>query len=267
MPTEEPIPEEVKLEVEKDIIEDIPVEEEITAPKQATFDLAAWTPKTSIGKAVKEGRITNIDTILDSGQRIMEAQIVDILVPNMENDLLLIGQSRGKFGGGKRRIFKQTQKKTPEGNKPSFSSLACVGNKDGYVGLGYGSSRDTVPSREKAIRNAKLNLFKVRRGCGSWQCACKTPHSIPYAVEGKCGSAKIRLFPAPKGKGLVVEKECQKVLRLAGYNDMWSKTFGQTRRKNNLITALMHALKQVSLTKVQPSCTEPLGMIDGGRTE
>ena len=109
----------------------------------------------------------------------------------LKNDLLLIGQSKGKFGGGARRIFKQTQKKTPEGNKPSFACAAVVGNEDGYVGVGSGKSKDTVPAREKAIRRAKLNLFKIRRGCGSWECNCKTHHSIPFETEGKCGSVSI----------------------------------------------------------------------------
>ena len=81
-------------------------------------------------------------------------EIVDILLPNLETDLLLIGQSKGKFGGGQRRVFRQTQKKTREGNKPKFSTIAIAGNKDGYVGIGYGKSKETVPAREKAFRSA-----------------------------------------------------------------------------------------------------------------
>ena len=35
--------------------------------------------------------------------------------PNLSTDLLMVYQSKGKFGGGSKRIFKQTQKKTQEG--------------------------------------------------------------------------------------------------------------------------------------------------------
>jgi small subunit ribosomal protein S5 len=222
-----------------------------------------WIPKTILGQKVKAKEITSIDAILDSGNRIFEAEIVEHLLPEGKTELLFIGQAKGKFGGGQKRVFKQTQKKTPEGNKPSFASYAIYGNGNGYVGAGYGKSKDTVPSREKAFRKSKLNVFKIRRGCGSWECGCKTPHSIPFAVEGKSGSVIIRLIPAPKGKGLIVEEECQKILRMAGITDVWSKTFGQTKQKQNLIKACLKALKQLSEMKVRPQKTEQLGMAEG----
>ncbi|MEM4254335.1 MAG: 30S ribosomal protein S5 [Candidatus Woesearchaeota archaeon] len=257
-----PVVEEVKLEVEKDIITEIPEEEALEVPKEGV-DIAAWQPKTSIGQKVKSGEITDIDQILDKGHKILESTIVDVLLPNMQNDLLMIGQAKGKFGGGQRRVFKQTQKKTPEGNKPSFSCVAIVGNGNGYVGVGYGKSKDTVPAREKALRKAKLNIFKIARGCGSWQCGCKTPHSIPFAVEGKCGSIRIRLMPAPKGKGLCMEQETAKILRLAGIKDVWSKTDGNLRSTTNLIGAVIDALKKLTTTKIKPEHAESVAKISG----
>ncbi len=226
------------------------------------FDKEAWKPKTKIGVDVKEGRITKIDEILDSGKKILESEVVDVLLPDIESDLLMIGQSKGKFGGGQRRVFRQTQKKTKEGNKPKFATIAAVGNKNGYVGLGYGKSKETVPAREKAFRNAKLNITKIRRGCGSWECGCGEPHSIPFKVEGKCGSSKITLIPAPKGTGLCVEKECAKILGLAGIRDVWSKTKGQTKTKINLIEACVEALNQLVKTKINVS-SESLPIVEG----
>lgn len=228
-----------------------------------TFDIAGWTPRTELGRKVKSGEIKDIDTIIDAGIPILEPEIVDVLLPNLENDLLAIGQSKGKFGGGKRRVFKQTQKKSPEGNKPSFAAMAAIGNKDGYVGLGKGKSKDTVPSREKALRNAKLNILRIQRGCGSWECNCGTPHSVPFKVRGKCGSCIIELRPAPKGKGLVIEPNCAKILQLAGYKDVWSKTFGNTRVTTNLVTACIDALKKLSSTKINPEVQKSLGLCTG----
>ncbi len=164
--------------------------------------LESWKPKTTLGGKVKAGEIKNIDEILDNGEKILEPEIVAVLLPELESELLLIGQSKGKFGGGQRRVFKQTQKKTREGNRPKFATIVVVGNKNGYVGISYGKSRETVPAREKAIRKAKLNVIKIKRGCGSWQCSCGEPHTIPFAVEGKCGSVRVRLIPAPRGTGL-----------------------------------------------------------------
>ncbi|PIO08991.1 30S ribosomal protein S5, partial [Candidatus Woesearchaeota archaeon CG08_land_8_20_14_0_20_43_7] len=216
-----------------------------------------------IGKKVKAGEIRDLSSVLSMGKKILEIEIVDFLLSNLENDLLLIGQAKGKFGGGKRRIFKQTQKKTSEGNKPKFATLAVVGNRNGYVGIGYGKAKETVPSREKSFRNAKLNIIKIKRGCGSWECGCKEPHTIPFEVEGKCGSTKIVLIPAPRGTGLSVEGECAKLLSLAGITDCWSKTFGHTKTKLNLVKACFSALKKLSNTKVPKNVEERLGIING----
>ena len=222
-----------------------------------------WKPRTRLGKLVKEGTITDIEEVFQKGFRIQEAEIVNALLPNLEEDLLLIGQAKGKFGGGQRRIFKQTQKKTKEGNKIRFSTYALVGNRNGYVGGAAGRSPETVPSRDKAKRNARLQVIRIRRGCGSWQCHCGEPHSIPFAVEGKSGSVRLLLFPAPRGKGLCVEKECAKVLALAGIKDVWSKTFGQTGTKTNLLRAVMDALCKLSTMKTHPEDVQKLGIAEG----
>lgn len=245
-----------------DIITPI-AEEEV--PVEAKFSVAIeqWQPKTELGKAVKSGEITSIEQVLDSGERILEAEIADILVPNLESDLLMIGQSKGKFGGGQRRVFKQTQKKTKEGNKPKFATYAVAGNRDGVIGIGYGKSKETVPAREKALRNARLHIIKIRRGCGSWQCGCKEPHSIPFSVYGKCGSVELWLMPAPKGKGLIVEKECQKILALAGIKDVWSKTKGKTVSKINLVNACFAALQELMKVKVPSKYYGSLGIVEG----
>jgi len=234
--------------------------------KTRTFDKESWKPKTALGMKVKAGEIDSIDYILDNRLKIMEHQIVDTLMPNFNTELLLVGQSKGKFGGGQRRVFRQTQKKTREGNKPRFGTFAIIGNEDGYIGIGYGKSKETVPAREKAIRNAKLNVIKILRGCGSWQCGCKNPHSVPFTIESSCGSVTIRLIPAPRGTGLCIERECRKVLNIAGIKDIWSQTFGQTRTKLNLIYACFGALKKLTEMKVQNKVAENLGIIEGSES-
>jgi len=227
--------------------------------------VSAWKPKTSLGKKVLNGEIKNIDQILDSGAKILEPEIVDILLPGLQHELLAIGQSKGKFGGGKRSIWKQTQKKTAEGNKPKFQTAIVVGNKDGYVGIGFGKSKETVPAREKALKRAKQNIIKIKRGCGSWACACKEPHSIPFVVEGKCGSVKVKLIPAPKGAGLVAESETRKILELAGIKDVYSEATGQASTKMNLVKAVIDALKNLNSVKVSEEHARKLGIVEGAK--
>lgn len=213
--------------------------------------VSGWIPKTEMGRKVKSGEIKDIDEVLCNGGKIMEAEIVDSLLPNLEYDLLTIGQSKGKFGGGKRSIFKATQKKTKERNKPNFATMAVVGNRNGYVGIGYGKAKETVPAREKALRQAKLNLIKVNFGCGSWDCGCGEEHSIPVKVSGKCSSVIVELIPAPKGTALCIHKELRKILALAGIKDIYSKTYGKTTTQANLAKACIDALKELSKVKTK----------------
>ncbi len=223
---------------------------------------ANWQPKTELGKKVKSGEITSIYQILDSGQRILEPEIVDYLVPDLKVEFILIGQAKGKFGGGKRIVLKKVQKKTAEGNKQRFVAMAVVGNEKGIVGLGVAKARESVPAKEKAIRNAKLNLIHVPLGCGSWECDCGGMHSIPLAVSGRSSSVRITIQPAPKGTGLVVEKEVAKLLRLAGIKDARAKARGQTRTKFNLLYATFKALKKLSQIKMHQTYVAKIKYIE-----
>ena len=202
-------------------------------------------PKTQLGREVKAGKIKDIDVVFKTGRRILEPEIVDKLL-NLRTDLLFIGQAKGKFGGGKRRAWKQTQKKTQEGNVPSFNVLAVVGDENGHVGIGYARAKETLPAREKAIKKAKLNIQKIGRGCASFDCSCHEEHSIPSVVKGKVSSVNVILRPAPQGTGLVASDELKKILRLAGIKDIYSNTFGKTRTTLNLAKACMHALDKLN---------------------
>lgn len=248
----EPVPEELSKidlpiaekeeEVKKFSREERKAMMEAEAGKKA---LDAWVPKTALGKEVKAGKEKNIDKILSSGRKILEAEIIDSIL-HLEHDLLLIGQAKGKFGGGKRRAWRQTQKKTMEGNVVTFSCMAVVGDRKGHVGIGYGKAKETLPARAKALRNAKLNVVKITRGFETAESPGSEPHTLPFVVQGKCGSIRIKLMPAPRGTGLVIGDECKKILRLAGIKDVYAFTKGQTRTTFNVAKACIDALKKTN---------------------
>jgi len=208
--------------------------------------LASWVPKTQIGRDVKDKKEKNIDKILETRKKILESEIVDYLLP-LESDLILIGQAKGKFGGGKRRAWRQTQKKTKEGNVLTFSAMAIVGDKKGHIGIGYGKAKETLPAREKSIRKAKLGIMKIERGCGNFDCSCDEKHSLPFVVEGKCGSVKVKLIPAAQGTGLVIGDEGKKILKLAGIKDVYGASRGHVRTTFNFAKAVVDALSKTKL--------------------
>ncbi len=255
--TPEGVSEMEKKEAEKERqgAEELPIpivetkDEETIKEEKRQEAIASWAPKTELGKLVKAGKIKDIDEILEKHKKIVEPEIVDSLL-RLETDLLLIGQFKGKFGGGKRRAWRQTQKKTMEGNVTSFSSMAVVGDKNGHVGIGIGKAKETLPARAKAVRNAKLNIIKVIRGFETKEEPGAKPHTVPYIVEGKAGSVRLRLIPAPRGTGLVIGDECKKILRLAGIEDVYSKTSGKTRTVFNFAQACIDALKKIPKMKL-----------------
>lgn len=207
--------------------------------------LTGWAPKTKLGKEVLDKKIKDIDAILDKRIKILEPEIVDTLV-NLKTDLISIGQSKGKFGGGKRRAWRQTQRKTKEGNVPTFSTMAVVGDGKGHVGIGVGKSMETLPARDKATRKAKLNLIKVVRGDGSFDSVGGGNTSIPFKVSGKAGSVRVTLMPAPPGTGLVAGGEMKKILTMAGIEDVYTKTNGKLKTTFNLAKATIDALKKTN---------------------
>jgi len=224
-----------------------------------------WVPKTRLGKMVAEGKITSMDQVFEKGLKVSEPEIIDALVPDLEHEIIYIGGSSGKGGGIRRTISRRTTRMHKSGRRYKVSVMIVVGNKNGYIGFGKSSGppskhRDVI---NKALRNAKLNLIQIRRGCGSWECACKGHHSIPFGVSGKAGSVSVELFPAPKGIGLVVSDEAKKIFRLAGIKDVWIKSRGNTGMRINVVRAIFDAFKKLGGFKIDNTMIENTGLKTG----
>ncbi len=185
-----------------------------------------WIPKTKLGELVQQGLIT-IDKIFQNNLVVKEKEVIDQLLPQLEEDVITI---------------KMVQQMTASGQKSRFKAVVIVG-ADGFLGYGSAKNKEVGPAIRKAIDRAKLAVVPVLRGCGSIECGCGGNHSIPFKTEGKCGSVKVQLIPAPAGIGLACADKVKQVLKLAGIEDIWSKTFGDTRTSENLVKATFNALK------------------------
>ncbi len=198
---------------------------------------AEWVPKTRLGKMVAEGKITSLAEIFENGWKIKEPEIVKTLLPNLKTYLVGI------------RIV---QKQTDAGEMTRFSAVVAVGEESGWFGVGHGKARQTRIAIEKATRNAMLNIIPIQLGCGSWECRCGQPHSLPYKLEGKSGSVRVILIPGPRGLGLVAGETVKNLLALAGVKDAWTKTFGSTSTITSITQAVYDAfLKMFKLSTVQ----------------
>jgi small subunit ribosomal protein S5 len=188
----------------------------------------SWIPRTFLGRMVLDGRITSLQEVFAEGYRIQETEIVDTLLPNLQQEVLDINL---------------VQKQTDAGEKSRFKALVVVGNYEGFFGVGVGKAKQVREAIQKAVLDAKLNVVPVKRGCGSWECGCGDPHTLPFQVSGRCGSVKIQLFPAPRGLGVVAGDVAKKIISFVGIKDCWTRSFGSTRTVPSFAYATYDALK------------------------
>lgn len=185
-----------------------------------------WIPKTRLGELVQQGLMT-LDKIFQNNLVVKEKEIINILLPQLREDVITI---------------RMVQKMTASGQRSRFKAVVIVG-ADSFLGVGASKSKEVGPAIRKAIDKAKLSVVPILRGCGSKECGCGGTHSIPFKIKGKCGSVRIQLIPAPAGVGLACADKVKQVLKLCGIEDIWSKTFGDTRTSENLVKATFDALK------------------------
>ena len=191
--------------------------------------LEEWVPKTRLGKMIQEGKVTSIEEVFLSGLKISEPQIVDALLPDLQEEVINVNL---------------VQKQTDAGEKSRFKAIVAVGNRDGYIGLGAGKANQVRTAIEKAAAAARLNITPVKRGCGSWECGCGKPHSVPFQVEGKCGGVRVVIVPGPRGLGLVASEVAKVILGLAGVKDLWIRSRGSTRTVPSYAYAIFDGLKK-----------------------
>lgn len=197
--------------------------------RKKTERLEQWIPRTRLGRMIQEGRIASIKEVFTEGLPIREPEIVDALLPDLQEEVININL---------------VQKQTDAGERSRFKAIVAVGNRDGYVGLGSGKARQVRTAIEKAAVDARLKIVPIRRGCGSWECGCGKPHSLPFQVEGRCGGVRVVIVPGPRGLGVVASEAAKVILALAGVKDCWTRSFGSTRTVPSFAYAIFDALKK-----------------------
>jgi small subunit ribosomal protein S5 len=207
-----------------------------------------WDPKTRLGKIIRSGKITNMKDALETGLPLRESEIVDLLLPDIQDEVIDVNM---------------VQRMTDSGLRVRFLITVAVGNNDGYVGLGQSKGKEVGSSIRKAIENAKLNIIEIRRGCGSWECGCGKPHTVPYAIKGKSGSVEIVFKPAPQGIGLATGDVAKKMLKLAGIKDCWAFTKGKTKTTVNYAKAVYDALQKNTQMRVMNNEIRKIGILSG----
>jgi len=133
------------------------------------------------------------------------------------------------------------------GRRFSFSVALVAGDGKGAVGLGLGKAGDTALAINKALRNAKKNMIRLK--------LTKTM-SIPHELYAKFSSSRVMLKPN-KGRGLVAGSVLRDIINLSGVKDITGKILSNSKNKLNNAKAVMAALSTISTKyeKIVPETT------------
>ena len=135
---------------------------------------------------------------------------------------------------GERLVALNRVTKVVKGGKNfRFAALVVVGNeKTHQVGAAIGKAKEVPEAIRKAKEAAMKHLVTVPM----------SGTTIPHAIDGLFGTAKVVLLPAEEGAGVIAGGGARAVLELAGVKDIRTKTFG-TNNRINTVKATLEGLK------------------------
>ena len=102
------------------------------------------------------------------------------------------------------------------------TAIMVVGDGNGHVGYGLGKASEYPEAIRKGIEDAKKNIIEVSlKGT-----------TIPHAVIGEFGAAKVLLKPAAPGTGVIAGGTVRAVVQMAGIKDIRAKCLRSSNPSN-----------------------------------
>ena len=131
--------------------------------------------------------------------------------------------------------IKRVTKVVKGGRNMRFAALVVVGDKNGHVGAGIGKAAEIPEAIRKGKEDAIKSLVEV---------PINENGSIPHDWTGVFGSASVLLKKAPEGTGIIAGGPARKVLELAGYKNIRTKSLG-SNNKQNVVLATINGLTNI----------------------
>jgi small subunit ribosomal protein S5 len=120
------------------------------------------------------------------------------------------------------------------GRRFSFTALVAVGDGESTVGIGYGKAKEVPLAIQKAIEDARKNLFVVP----------KHGSTITHEILGHYGAGKVLLRPCSPGTGVIAGGGVRALLELGGVKDVLTKCLGTTN-PINMVRAAEQGLRSL----------------------
>jgi len=115
-----------------------------------------------------------------------------------------------------------------------FAALTVVGDGEGRVGFGRGKAREVPAAISKAMESARRDMRPV----------ALNGRTIPYAVVGKHGAAKVYMQPASEGTGIIAGGPMRAVFEVLGVQDVLAKCIGNSN-PINVVRATIEGLRSM----------------------
>ena len=131
--------------------------------------------------------------------------------------------------------IKRVTKVVKGGRNMRFTALVVVGDKNGHVGAGLGKAAEIPEAIRKGKEDAIKSLISVK---------LDENNSITHDVTGKYTGASVLLKKSPEGTGIIAGGPARKVLELAGYKNIRTKSLG-SNNKQNVVLATIEGLKAI----------------------
>jgi small subunit ribosomal protein S5 len=108
-----------------------------------------------------------------------------------------------------------------------FAALTVVGDGDGRIGMGKGKAKEVPVAVQKAMEQARRNMFKVP------------------LKNGTHGASAVLLAPAKDGTGVIAGGPMRAVFDVMGVQNVVAKSHGSTN-PYNLVRATLDGLRKQS---------------------
>ena len=145
--------------------------------------------------------------------------------------------------------IRRVSKVTKGGRNLRFRVTIVVGDRDGHVGVGVGSTTEIPRAIQQAIRDAKKSMIRVNM----------QEKTLPHEVTGKFKAGQVILKPAYPGTGIIAGTTVGAICRLAGIDDVLTKSIGTT----NPLTLSRAALDGLSQLRSRREIEELRGVATG----
>ena len=122
------------------------------------------------------------------------------------------------------------------GRTLSFAALTVVGDGDGRIGMGKGKAREVPVAVQKAMEQARRELFKVSLKNGT----------LFHTVVGKHGASTVLISPAAEGTGVIAGGPMRAIFDVMGVRNVVAKSLGSSN-PYNMVRATLNGLR-ASLT-------------------